>query len=277
MTKHKNKLSFLVAPVRPKLGSEGGSQEPNPYRLKAILWLILGLFIVLAALLSYLFWPKTTNNDQPTISNQPSSPQLDAGSLKPEATPTPPLATFDISIPYAPQAPFSNWTVHEESCEEAAIYMYRGYLESIQYPGSKIPDTEADTAFRAMKTWQVTNYGSEPDLTMTALGAFAKSYYGYRPVVVKNITADEIKTSVSDGHPVIVPVMTHSLENSMYGPISVYHVLLIKGYDANGVITNDAGVGNGIDKHYTWDIIWQAIDAQTAKMGQGREMLYLTR
>jgi len=71
--------------------------------------------------------------------------------------------------------------------------------------------------------------------------------------------------------------MTHSLQNNMYGPVSVYHVLLIKGYDATGVITNDAGVGNGVDHHYDWAVLWQAIDAQTAKMNQGRDMLYLTK
>lgn len=183
----------------------------------------------------------------------------------------------DLLVPYAPQAPLSNWAVHEESCEEAAAYMYRSYLENISYPANRVPDAEADTAFRAMKAWQVSHYGKEPDLTMTALGEFARSYYGYTPTVLKNITAEDIKVAVSDGHPVIVPVMTHSLENTMYGPVSVYHVLLIKGYDATGVITNDAGVGNGPNHHYTWEILWQAIDAQTAKMNQGREMLYLTK
>jgi uncharacterized protein YvpB len=183
----------------------------------------------------------------------------------------------DLGVPYAPQAPFGNWTVHEESCEEAAIYMYKGYLDATTYPNNRIPDTEADSVFRAMKTWQVEKYGIEPDLTMTALGTFAQSYYEFKPTVEKNITADNIKQAIANGHPVIVPVMTHSLQNTMYGPVSVYHVLLIKGYDAAGVITNDAGVGNGVNKHYSWEILWQAIDAQTAKMGQGREMLYLTK
>lgn len=183
----------------------------------------------------------------------------------------------DLLVPYAPQAPLSNWAIHEESCEEAATYMYHAYLENISYPANRVPDAEADSAFRAMKSWQVVHYGKEPDLTMTALGEFAKSYYSYTSTVQKNVTAEDIKEAVSAGHPVIVPVMTHSLENSMYGPISVYHVLLIKGYDATGVITNDAGVGNGPNKHYDWNILWQAIDAQTAKMGQGRELLYLTK
>jgi hypothetical protein len=112
---------------------------------------------------------------------------------------------------------------------------------------------------------------------MTALGEFARSYYGYTPTVKKEITAEDIKTAISENHPVLVPVMTHSLQNSMYGPETTYHVLFIKGYDATGVITNDAGVGNGPNHHYTWEILMSAIDAQTPSMGVGREMLYLTK
>lgn len=248
--------------------------KANIYRKRAYLWLSLGIIVLIAVPGYLLLKPKTTQKTQ--TETVETVKEVETPKAKPAQVKSIP-ATFDITVPYVPQAPLSNWTVHEESCEEAAIYMYRGYLEGIQYPGGRIPDAEADSVFRAMKTWQVKSYGSEPDLTMTALGAFAQSYYGYKPVVEKDITAENIKKAVSDGHPVIVPVMTHSLQNTMYGPVSVYHVLLIKGYDANGVITNDAGVGNGVNKHYTWDILWQAIDAQTVKMGQGREMLYLTK
>lgn len=244
----------------------------NTYRTRAILWLSFGALIVITAG-TYFLWPK----HQPA---EISTEQTTLSSVIPAQTEiqtAPPPISKDLSVPYAPQAPFSNWTVHEESCEEAAIYMYHGFLENISYPNNRIPEAEADTAFRAMKQWQVANYGSEPDLTMTALGNFAQSYYGYTPVVTRNVTAEDIKQAIFDGHPVVVPVMTHSLQNNMYGPVSVYHVLLIKGYDANGVITNDAGVGNGPDHHYNWAVLWQAIDAQTAKMNQGRELLYLTK
>lgn len=183
----------------------------------------------------------------------------------------------NLVIPYAAQAPFSNWEVHEESCEEAALVMIKEYLEGISYANNRIPEGDLDTIFRQMKSWQVSNYGEEPDLTMSALGEFAKSYYGYTPHFKKGITENDIKLAISLNNPVLVPVMTHSLENNMYGPLTTYHVLLIKGYDANGVYTNDAGVGNGPNHFYSWPILWQAIDAQSTKMGVGREMLYLTK
>jgi len=231
------------------------------------------LLVVSAFYQGYRYWQES----KVTIASleTESLPQISDSTEVKAATTLP--DSYNLSVPYAPQAPFSNWAVHEESCEEAATYMYRAYLEGISYPNNRIPDAEADTAYRAMKSWEITNYGSEPDLTMTALGNFAKSYYGYTPTVKHNITQDDIEEAIASGHPVVVPVMTHSLQNNMYGPVSVYHVLLIKGYDATGVITNDAGVGNGVDHHYDWAVLWQAIDAQTAKMNQGRDMLYLTK
>ncbi len=185
-------------------------------------------------------------------------------------------ATVSLAVPYAAQAPFGNWTVHEESCEEAASFMVHEHLAGIKYSDNRIPDATVDPIYRTMKTWQVAHYGSEPDLTMEALGKFNKEYYGFS---YKTAAADEtsIKTALAGGNPVVVPVMTHSLQNSMYGPVSVYHVLLIKGFDATGVITNDAGVGNGADHHYDWAILWQAIDAQTSKMNQGRVMLTISK
>jgi hypothetical protein len=242
--------------------------------LKATLWFSLGIIILIALPINFFYLPKTTKQN-PASSEKKAVTEVTSPAVTNAPKTIPP--SFDISIPYAPQAPSSNWAIHEESCEEAAIYMYRAFLENLSYPGGRITDIEADGAFRVMKDWQISNYGKEPDLTMAALGSFASSFYGYTPTVKKGITADDIKLAVSEDHPVIVPVMTHSLENNMYGPISVYHVLLIKGYDATGVITNDSGVGNGVNKHYNWDILWQAIDAQTEKMGQGRELLYLTK
>jgi hypothetical protein len=244
--------------------------------IKTLKWVAAYLSILLvvsAGYQGYRYWQESktaiASIEQETALQATDSTKVKAAATLP--------GSYNLSVPYAPQAPFSNWTVHEESCEEAATYMYRAYLESLTYPNNRIPDAEADTVYRAMKQWEVTNYGSEPDLTMTALGNFARSYYGYTPTVKKNITQNDIEEAIFGGHPVVVPVMTHSLGNNMYGPVSVYHVLLIKGYDATGVITNDAGVGNGVNHHYDWAILWQAIDAQTAKMNQGRDMLYLTK
>lgn len=262
-----------------KITSLRGTKQSLPYRKKAKFLIILGIsLLIIAPILLYIFWPKTEENQSTQISTEtPIETPVEVPKVIESPVVTTLPTSYDISVPYAAQAPFSNWDVHEESCEEAALYMYKAYFDDTMYTNNKIPETELDTVFHAMKQWQVTNYNSEPDLTMTALGDFARNYYGYTPTVKQGITAEDIKKAISSDHPVLVPVMTHSLQNSMYGPQTTYHVLFIKGYDTTGVITNDAGVGNGPNKHYTWEILWQAIDAQKAEMKVGREMLYLTK
>ncbi len=180
-----------------------------------------------------------------------------------------------LSVPFTVQAPFANWTVHEESCEEAAILMYHQYL--IENSSSNLDQLEVDKDIRAMKTWQKNNYGEEPDLSIIKLGKFANDYYKYKYSIVNNGTKENIKELISQGSPVLVPVMTHSLENPHYGRDNTYHILLIKGYDSLGVITNDAGIKDGKDYHYTWEVLFSAIDAQTKIMSQGRELLTLSK
>jgi hypothetical protein len=151
--------------------------------------------------------------------------------------------------------------------------MYHLYLKSDAR--TDIPAPEADTELRAMKAWQVSNWGAEKDLDLDRTGQLAKAYYGLNYQVLP-ATRENIEQAIFAGHPVIIPVMTHSLQNHYYGARTVYHEVLIKGYTAAGVVTNDAGVMQGKNWFYSWKVIFDAIDAQSSKMKQGRLMLILT-
>jgi len=190
------------------------------------------------------------------------------------AAPAAPPAGAILKVPYTVQAPFGNWKFHQESCEEAALLMYHGFIEGDQR--ADIPPAEADQGLRAMKAWQVTNWGREADLTIDRTGQLAQQYYSYHYQVI-TVTPDSVKQAIAAGHPVVVPVMTHALQNPHYGPMSVYHEVVIKGYTQTGVVTNDAGVQEGRDWFYSWSILNSAIDAQTPRMSQGRLGLILTR
>lgn len=183
-----------------------------------------------------------------------------------------------LPVPYTLQGPLNNLNIHEESCEEAAALMYHYFLEGqTTFSGSTIiPPQTANDEMLKMKAWQVKNYGKEPDLSIEKLGLFMQQYYGYKYQTFKNITKDDIKREISAGHPIMVPVMTHGLKNPNYGPVSVYHILVLKGYNAQNVIANDAGI-RGESIQYSWDVVFSAIDAQTPKMGQGREMVVVTK
>lgn len=174
-----------------------------------------------------------------------------------------------IDVPFICQAPFGNWSIHEDSCEEAAILMNHAYLEK-----RKLTPEYADQELLNMRKWQREHYGYEKDLSCAEAAQFIRDYYGYKCIkIFNNIGASDIKREISNNNLVIVPVMTHLLLNPHYGPRNVYHLVLIKGYNREGVITNDAGVKEGEGYFYPWEVIFSAIDAQTPKMGQGRVML----
>jgi hypothetical protein len=188
------------------------------------------------------------------------------------STDTAPAAAV-LPVPYSVQAPGNNWKTFENACEEDALLMYHQFLAGDSR--TDLPVAEVDPALRAMQQWQVTNWGAEKDLPIDKTGQLAQAYYGYHYQVVP-ATQESITAQIASGHPVIVPVMTHSLQNPNYGPHTVYHEVLIKGYNAEGVVANDGGVKEGKNWFYAWSVLWGAIDAQTPKMGQGRVGLVLS-
>jgi hypothetical protein len=210
----------------------------------------------------------------PSTSDDQSFRHSLSGVVQEAESPSPAPAGAILKAPYTVQAPFGNWKFHQESCEEAALLMYHDFMDGDARPS--IPAAEADQALRAMKAWQVSNWGAEVDLSIDRTGQLAQQYYQYKYQVIP-ITPDSIKQAIAAGHPVVVPVMTHSLQNPHYGPMTVYHEVLIKGYTADGVVANDAGVQEGKDWFYSWSILLNAIDAQTPRMHQGRVGLILTK
>ena len=207
---------------------------------------------------------------------EPIKPQTQIIETKKEVIEKSPIKEqAQLNVPYTVQAPLVNWNIHEESCEEAALLMVHYYLLGNQT--DVIEPSTANQELINMVTWEKNNYGQEKDLNMYEVGKLATDYYEYRYKVSEDVTVDDIKQAVSDGNPVLVPVITHALGNPYYGPSPSYHILVIKGYNQGGIISNDAGVKEGKDYYYTWDVLWRAIDAQSTQMNQGRDMLVVTK
>jgi len=250
----------------------------NKHRKHAVQLLAVAVLLTIVGI-SYAVYQSKNTKTAPVKSEVKETPQ--ATQPKTEAKKEEPVVIKDsaiLPVPYTLQGPLNNLNIHEESCEEAAALMYHYFLEGqLKFNGSTvIPPQKANDEMIVMKTWQVKNYGKEPDLSIEKLGLFMQQYYGYKYQTFKNITREDIKREISTGHPVMVPVMTHSLKNPMYGPQTTYHILVIKGYNAQNIISNDAGV-RGENQQYSWDILFSAIDAQTPRMGQGREMVIIIK
>lgn len=248
----------------------------NHHKKKAIQLLTVAVILAVAGIYYAVYQGRQNLETRPEAKSETKETSVVA---QPKTEPSAQIKDSAIlPVPFTLQGPLNNLNIHEESCEEAAGLMYHYYLEGqYTFNGSTvIPPQKANDDMIAMKNWQVKNYGSEPDLSIEKLGLFMREYYGYRYKTFKNINRDDIRREVSAGNPVLVPVMTHSLKNPMYGRENTYHILVIKGYNAQNVITNDAGV-RGENQEYSWDILFSAIDAQTSKMGQGREMVTVTK
>ena len=221
----------------------------------------------------------------PTVAEVVQSPPTPEPTVAPSATPSPtPVPTpipdsLIIKVPYTVQAPLG-WSYdpgYEEWCEATAIYMVGLY-----YKGDtrdRVPGAEADRSIRPVVAYERQAFPGVKDLPFTDMTQVGAQEYNL-DAVIEPATPDSIRQELANGHPVIVPVMTHGLPGGraiapFYGAGNVYHVILIKGYDVGKGLyyTNDAGFTEGETYPYTWDVLSTAIDAQTPKMGQGRVML----
>lgn len=161
-------------------------------------------------------------------------------------------SSFNLALPFTSQAPTGNWdAVHEETCEEASFLMVTEYLQGTQ-PG-KLDAAFADSAMLALVAYEEAR-GYGVSITAAEAAAIVNDYYdGVTAEVLENPTVDELRQLIADGYPVIVPAAGRELGNPFFtGEGPLYHMLVIRGYDADHFITNDPGTRHG--ENYTYDI-----------------------
>lgn len=175
-----------------------------------------------------------------------------------------------LSVAFTTQAPLANWdALHEETCEEASLLMVKKYRDktSIASP------TETDKEIISIVNFEDQN-GYKVDVTVSELSQIASAFYGMKTGrVIQNAAIDDIKRELTNGRPVIIPAAGKLLNNPNFrngGP--VYHMLVIKGYDENGFITNDPGTRNGNNYRYNFDLLFNAIhDWDPNDINQGKK------
>jgi hypothetical protein len=196
----------------------------------------------------------------------------------PAATPLPP--SVFIRVPYTPQAPNGNWdATHQQYCEAAATLMvgryFRGERQQVMAPA------EAERAMGQIVAYERDTFPGVIDLKLEQMALVGTYFYDLKPSI-RPATLEAVRQSLAAGLPVIIPVMTHGAPGAQkiapgFGARDVYHVILLVGYDQSKVYANDAGFVSGQNWGYTWDVLQAAMEAQTARMGQGRVMLTFSR
>ena len=194
------------------------------------------------------------------VIKKPSQPETSSSSTKDQSIQVPKLklpASAEITMWFAPQAPYADWSEPWQSaCEEAAVIIVNHYY-------TQVPLTKEimKGEILALVDWENQNWGGNHDLTSEETIKLAELNYGLKGEVITDYDVEKIEQYLVEGVPVIVPADGRKLNNPHFrngGP--TYHMLVLKGYDGNGnFITNDPGIKEGEGYLYPYDIVINAV------------------
>lgn len=195
----------------------------------------------------------------------------------------PPLASaselpsaINLNIPFASQAPSGNWSMpYQEACEEASVIMAHRY-----FTGQSLDAETMDKELLALIAWEEETFGFSADTNAEEMARVLREYFKHRTVEVRyEFTIDDIKRELSAGHPVILPAAGRLLPNPYFRqPGPIYHVLVVKGYTASKIITNDPGTRKGKDFLYDPETLMKAIhDWNAENMLGGQKVMIVVK
>ncbi len=175
-----------------------------------------------------------------------------------------------LPVPFLSQAPFAEWDfLHENACEEASLIMLKYFFGK----NSHISKKKGEKEIQELVAYETKN-GYGPSISLEELVRIAEKHYGMKSARIESANAAEenIKKEIASGRPVILPAAGKILPNPNFrngGPN--YHMLVVKGYDARGFITNDPGTRKGENFRYSFSDLMNAIrDWNAEDIYQGR-------
>lgn len=240
--------------------------------------IIIAFFIVIA-LIGGIFIYKGQPSDIPGFTQTPTlSIKPETSSPKPSTTqpPTTNPATLSLKVPFTPQAPTGNWDqLHNEACEEASAIMAAAYFSGDTR--SRIPATEVEAQITALTNWQQSNFGYYLDTTAEETAEMIRGFYNLNAKIVTDYTEKDIKDALNANKIPIIVAAGRKLGNPNYRqPGPIYHMLVVRGYTATKIITNDPGTRNGESYLYSfttlknasadWDHVTDTIDESKSVM-----------
>jgi len=179
---------------------------------------------------------------------------------------------FNLDVPFTTQSPFAEWTEQDdESCEEAAALIVHYYWQNKTFT-KKIAKQELQT----IVDFENEYFGFYKDTDAAETAEFIRELWGYERVdVVYDITLDDVKREVVQGRPIIIPSAGRMLGNPNFRtPGPLYHMLVVRGWTENTIITNDPGTRNGENYQYASDVLYEAIhDWNDGDVENGRKAM----
>jgi hypothetical protein len=222
--------------------------------------------ITLAGLAIFLIHQKYP--DPGPINIPATNHQLSPTPTKDSLTPTPTETasnqlptTFLLKVPFSPQAPTANWDeLHNEACEETSVIMVERYFSGDTSATLKPELVESE--LNKITEWEKQTFGYYLDIDSEETAKLLREVYGLKTRLEKNMTEEHIKEELKAGNLVIWSANGRKLGNPNFRqPGPPYHMLVIKGWDKNGFITNDPGTRKGRNYPYTYETLFNAAGA----------------
>lgn len=221
---------------------------------KTVIAIIIAVILFLSAIVyikrAYYIAPVENQPIGHTIPVQPTE--------KPKQQTLPVKTSLLLPVPFTPQAPTGNWDqLHNEACEEASSLMSAAYFN-----GNK--QTTLDPAFveseiTKLTDWETKNFGHQLDTTSAETAKMIEQVYGLKTKLIADFTEQEVKDALNKNQLVLISENGRLLGNPNYkAPGPVHHMLLIKGYTKDSIITNDSGTRKGLNYAYSFSTIYNA-------------------
>ncbi len=238
--------------------------------------LVVLIILVILATVGYWFWkahrPKATS---PVVSQTQSNIQPPPQTILPD--------TYKAKVDFTVQAPFHVWDeLHNQACEEAVTIMAVNFYEHFipVGPDGRMDPQKVDDEISKLTDWQQDVYKNNLSITTEQTASMMRKVYGLHAKVVKYDVYEMKKAIALENGLVVLPLNGRDLNNPYFKqPGPVYHMVLVKGYDKDNIITNDPGIGKGFDYTYPYDIIDKALgswDLQTESLDQNiKEMILI--
>ena len=162
--------------------------------------------------------------------------------------------SINIEMPFYTQAPLGNWDYPwQEACEEASVLLVANVYKAMNLNVNQFNDE-----LLKLVDWEVAYFGAYEHTTVEQTAEMMEVNFGLETMVHENPSFEDFQEILAEGHLIIAPFAGQHMGNPNYkngGP--VYHMMVVKGYDADKmqIVTHDVGTRNGADYVYSWETV----------------------
>lgn len=170
---------------------------------------------------------------------------------------TNPATTVRQNVPFTSQAPSGRWSDprQQDGCEEASVLMAVAWAR-----GTSLTKEGAEASIIAMSDWEKEQFGFFMDTSIDDTAAYLlRDYLKFTNYTVrKNISTEDIKESLRNGHIAIVAASGKILKHPNFtGGGPVRHMVVVIGWDESTktFITHEPGTQSGAFWPYTESVM----------------------